>query len=82
MEIALCSLIQHELKVFKQLERLTYDLERRPDFSALAVYRTVDRADEGRIDVINLERFFRANGLFFQQAELFALIRRIDTNAD
>lgn len=82
MEIALCSLLQHELITFKQLERLTYDLERRPDFSALSVYRCVDRADEGRLDAINLDKFFRANGLFFQQAELFALIRRIDTSAD
>lgn len=82
MEIALTSLVQHELRVFKNLERLTYDLERRPDFTALCVYRCVDRADDGRIDCINLERFFRGNGLYFQESELMALIRRIDTNAD
>ena len=50
MEIALASLIQHEMTVFKFLEKLTYDLERRPDYTALSVYRVIDRADEGRID--------------------------------
>ena len=82
MEVALSSLIQHELIVFKQLERLTYDLERRSDYSALSVYRCVDRADDGRIDGINLDRFFRRNGLFFQDREIMALIRRVDTTAD
>jgi len=65
MEIALTNLLQQELRVFKQLERLTYDLERRPDFSSLSVFRCVDRANEGRIDTVNLDRFFRQNDLFF-----------------
>jgi hypothetical protein len=82
MEVALSSLIQHELLVFKQFERLTYDLERRPDFTPLAVYRCVDRADDGRIDNVNLDQFFRKNGLYYQDSELIALIRRIDTTAD
>jgi hypothetical protein len=82
MEVALSSLIQHELLVFKQLDRLTYDLERRPDFTTLAVYRCIDRADDGRIDCVNLDHFFRKNGLFYQDAELIGLIRRIDTTAD
>ena len=82
MEVALSNLIQQELRVFKQLEKLTYDLERRPDYSALCVYRCIDRLNEGRIDVVNLERFFKNNGLYLGERELHALIRRIDTSAD
>jgi hypothetical protein len=82
MEVALANVVQQELRVLKQLEKLTYDLERRPDYSALSVYRCIDRMNEGRIDTINLERFFKENGLYLQDRELHALIRRIDTTAD
>ena len=59
MEIALANVIQQELHVFKELEKLTYDMERRPDYTALAIYRCIDRINDGRIDSINLEQFFR-----------------------
>ena len=82
MEVALVNVIQQELRVFKQLERLTYDLERRPDYSPLVVYRTIDRLNEGRIDYVNLDRFFKSNGLYLSEREIGALIRRIDTSGD
>jgi hypothetical protein len=66
----------------KELEKLTYDLERRPDYSPLAVYRAADRHNEGKLDKINLDRFFRALSIFLSERELLALIRRIDTTAD
>ena len=64
------------------MEKLTYDLERRPDYSPLAVYRCVDRHNEGKLDRINLDRFFKSLSIFLAERELFALIRRIDTTAD
>ena len=70
------------MRVFKELEKLTYDLERRPDYNPLAVYRTVDRQNEGKIDKINLDAFFKRNSLFLTEREQFAIIRRIDTSAD
>jgi hypothetical protein len=82
MEVALTNVIQQELRVLKQLEKLTYDLERRPDYSPLIVYRTIDRLNEGRIDYVNLDRFFKQNGLYLAEREIDALIRRIDTNGD
>ena len=82
MEVALTNIIQHELRVFKNLERLTYDMERRPDFSPLALYRTIDRSNEGRVDTVNLDVFFKQNGLNFQLSELLACIRRIDTGGN
>ena len=82
MEVSLVNVIKQELRVFKELEKLTYDLERRPDYSPLGVYRAIDRHGEGKIDKINLDRFFKALSIFLADRELHALIRRIDTNAD
>lgn len=59
MEAAVINVIQQELKVFKELEKLTYDLERRPDYTPLSVYRSIDRQNDGKIDKINLDQFFR-----------------------
>lgn len=61
---------------------MTYDLERRPDYSPLAVYRAADRHNEGKLDKVNLDRFFRSLSIFLSERELYALIRRIDTTAD
>jgi hypothetical protein len=59
MEISLANLISQELRVMKELEKLTYDMERRPDYSPISIYRCIDRNNDGRIDRINLEQFFR-----------------------
>jgi len=68
--------------VFKELEKMTYDLERRPDYSPLSVYRCVDRHNEGKIDTVNLSNFFKANNILLTDRELLGLIRRLDTTAD
>lgn len=47
MEMALVNIFVQELHVFKELEKMTYDLERRPDYSPLAVFRCIDRHNEG-----------------------------------
>ena len=82
MEVALVNVINQELRVFKELEKLTYDLERRPDYTPLSVYRCIDRQNDGKIDKINLDQFFKTNGLFLSEKEFYALIRRMDTQGD
>ena len=54
----------------------------RPDYSSLAVYRAIDRNNDGRIDRINLTYFFNQHNIFLTDREVLALIRRIDTKAD
>ena len=58
METDLTNVFVQELKVFKELEKLTFDLESRPDYSALACFRAIDRVNEGKIDKVNLQKFF------------------------
>ena len=82
METALVNVLVQELHVFKELEKMTYDLERRPDYSPLAVFRCVDRENAGKIGVGNLNHFFRNNGIMLTDREILALIRRLDTTAD
>mmetsp|Transcript_15714 Transcript_15714/g.26498 ORF Transcript_15714/g.26498 Transcript_15714/m.26498 type:complete len:125 (-) Transcript_15714:379-753(-) len=82
MEVALANVLQQELRVFKELEKLTYDLERRPDYTLLSAFRAVDRMGDGRIDKVNLEVFFKNLNLYLSEREILALIRRIDTTAD
>ena len=52
MEQDVVNVIVQELHVFKELEKMTYDLERRPDYSPLSVFRCVDRHNEGKIDTV------------------------------
>ena len=58
MELDLLNVMIVELKVFKQLDKITYDLEQRPDYSSLACFRAIDRANEGRLDLVNIKKFF------------------------
>lgn len=61
METSLVNVIVQELHVFKELEKMTYDLERRPDYTPLAVFRCIDRDNSGVIGTNNLKNFFRNN---------------------
>ena len=57
-------------------------MERRPDYTPLSVYRCIDRQNDGKIDKINLDAFFKRNSLYLTEREILSLIRRIDTSAD
>ena len=57
-------------------------LEKRPDFTTFAAYRTIDRYQEGHINISNLQEFFRAFGNYLVETEVFAIIRRVDTDGD
>ena len=50
MEMALVNVIVQELHVFKELEKITYDLEKRPDYSPVSVFRCIDRNNSGCIN--------------------------------
>lgn len=82
MELDLLNVVIQELKVFKQLDKITYDLEQRPDYSSLACFRAIDRNNEGRLDIVNIKKFFQLNSIFLTDREVLALIRRLDTTAD
>lgn len=48
----------------------------------MSSFRSVDRLNSGLISTVNLGAFLRDNGHFATEAELLAIIRRIDTDGD
>ena len=64
------------------MNALIQDLESRPDYSTFAAFRTIDRYNEGSINMANLQDFFRGFGVYLVEQEVFAIIRRIDTDGD
>ena len=54
MEMSLVRLIQHEIDFLRRMNSLIDGLEKRPDFTTFAAYRTIDRYQEGHINISNL----------------------------
>jgi hypothetical protein len=54
IEMGLVRLLQHEVDFLRRMNALTRDLGMRPDYSPFAAFRTVDRYNEGTINIVNL----------------------------
>lgn len=54
MEMGLVKLIQHELTFISRMNTLVKSLEARPDYTTYAAFRTIDRYQEGSINISNL----------------------------
>lgn len=61
---------------------LVRDLERAPDYSIQAAFRTIDCHNEGYINLANLTHFFKKHGDYLIQNEVYAILRRIDVDGD
>lgn len=82
MEMGLVRLLQHEVDFIRRMNALVKSLEARPDYTPFAAFRTIDRYQEGHINISNLQEFFRAFGNYLVEQEIFAVIRRVDTDGD
>ena len=52
------------------------------DFNCLDAFASVDRYSTGKIDFVNLDEFFRRQGIYPNQDEIVALLRRFDRDDD
>lgn len=82
IECGLSNIIKHELDLIGRSETLIRELQRYPDFSPHAAFRAIDRYEEGMITHVNLSEFFRQFSNYLTEAEVYAIIRRIDTDGD
>lgn len=82
IESSLVRLFQHEVDFIRRMNTLVKELCARPDYSPYAAFRTVDRHNEGMINMHNLQDFFRSFGNYLTEQETFAIVRRIDTDGD
>ena len=83
MEYNLVSLLANEIRLFKRLSNLKSDLVYSFDFTTYAAFKSVDRYNEGFINVFSLKTFFRNNGNTpLSDHEAIAIIRRFDIDCD
>lgn len=82
IEVALACVIEKEVDMQRRTDILKRDLVVRFDYTPLAAFRSIDRYAVGRIDTINLGTFLRNNNSSPSEAQLLAIIRRVDTDGD
>ena len=81
-ETALAHLFEAEVELHRHVEALKRDLALRYDFNARDCFSAVDRLATRRITRDDLRDFCRRCGDFLYEADLDALIRRLDTDGD
>ena len=82
VEYDVTRLLELEIDLHNRGERLRQQLESRHDWSMHGCWRSVDLHNDGYIDAVNLRAFFRRNDYYPTEAEVVALIRRLDTDSD
>lgn len=82
VEQAMASILEYELSLIHRVRTLISELEKQPDYTVFAAFRTIDTYNEGKIHDGNLQEFFRSYGLYYIDEEIYAILRRIDTDGD
>lgn len=75
-------LLNTEIDCLRRVQVLVRDLERQPDYSVQAAFRTIDQYNEGFLNQANLTDFFRSHGIYLVPNEVFAILRRVDIDGD
>lgn len=82
IEHAVTAVLEKEVNLARRCEGLKRDLELGLDYTAVAAFRSVDRYNSGLVTTVNLGAFLRDQGHWASEAELLAIVRRIDTDGD
>jgi hypothetical protein len=82
MENAISNVIFNEVRLYRRILALKQELVYAYDFSTYAAFRTIDRFNEGLLNIDNLKHFYRNNYRYLSDKEALAIIRRIDTDGD
>lgn len=82
VERLLAKLLQKELKLSRDSERLKQELAARYDYNLDHLFKEVDDWNYKYIDSPNLKRFLIKTGVFPNGPLLIAIIRRFDLDAD
>ena len=82
VERLLAKLVQKELKLARESERLKQELAARYDFNLDALFKDIDDININYVDAPNLKRFLIKSGVFANEQLLIAILRRFDLDAD
>ena len=80
--MGLKNIIQQEIDFIKRCEVLIQDLEYQPDYTPQAAFKCLDKFGLGKAGEVDLTDFLRSLGGRLIDREVFAIIRRIDTDGD
>lgn len=82
IETCMLAILEQELGLQRSIESLKHEVRGMCDYTATAVFRAVDKYNDGAITMNNLRNFLAAQGAYLCEQELVPIIRRIDTDAD
>ena len=82
VERLLAKLLQSELKLARESERMKQELAARYDYNLVHLFKCVDDINYNYVDAKNLKRFLIKMGIFPNDNLLIAILRRFDLDAD
>ena len=82
VEKDLAALLLEEIKMHRACEEIKQELASSKGYSEMAAFAEVDDCSMSFVYEKNLERFFNARGRKTTEQDRFAIIRRIDLDAD
>jgi hypothetical protein len=71
-----------EINYHTRIERLKPELSLRYDWTNRAAFETIDTTRDLALNSRNIQSFLRINGHYATEAEIVAIIRRLDVDAD
>lgn len=82
IECIMAEIIEKEIELQRREDSYKRDLELRYDYSNFAIFRAIDRYNDGFIDTYNLGNFLKNAGHYASERDIISIIRRIDTDGD
>ena len=82
VEKDLAKLLELEIDLHLAVERVKADLKSRYDFSSSAAFSCLDSLRENNINNRNLASFMKFCGYYATDAEISAIVRRLDVDGD
>ena len=82
VERLLATIIEKELRLYKECERIKADIVSRFDFTMQSMFREIDDWSYKYIDIKNLKRFLMKTNYYPEENLLKAVLRRLDSDGD
>lgn len=82
LEKEVSNLFEREINFHVRLEQLKRELNLRYDWTPRAAFDTIDSLRDYTLNHRNIQTFLRLNGFVATDAEIIAIIRRLDSDGD
>jgi len=82
VEYSLAKVIDREIAFYSHVDHAKVGLHNCYDYNYIDAFATIDRFSTGALDYNNIEEFFRRQGIYPNEDEIVAILRRFDRNED